>query len=97
MLLISKRFDEEKEKAYKKFISLESIFKLKFTGFTTHRDHFAIAKSKDQMLDRVNDIRLSKLSPIDIKKNMNLKKVQNLKFLNLELLFLMMKTGNLNW
>lgn len=79
--LLSKNFDLEKEEKYNKFMSMKDIFKLSFTGITTHRDHFAICKSKSEMSSRIDDIRLERLTPAEVKAKYSLKESTSFKIL----------------
>jgi len=53
--------------------SLSGIFPVNVLGFQTHRDHFAIAFTRDEMQRRVADMRNPALSDKDLQHKYNLK------------------------
>ncbi len=58
--MVPKNFELEKE--FNLGVNITNIFIKQVVGFKTHRDHFAIANLKDEIVDRMNDLIDSEIS-----------------------------------
>ncbi|MCC5654209.1 N-6 DNA methylase [Nostoc sp. XA013] len=56
---------------YEKFWSLDNIFLINSTGFTTHRDHLVIDQSKDVLFKRINNFIQSEKIDIKVSEEFN--------------------------
>jgi len=58
---------------YQQGWSLPDVFPVNVLGFQTHRDHFAIAFTSEEMEQRTSDMRNSFISDIELRQKYNLK------------------------
>jgi len=65
--------DFELESTYKKYISLQNFFNVCLLGPNSHRDHFAIAFTKQDAINRINDFENGDISDQKIRKKYKLR------------------------
>lgn len=60
-------------KKFNSGVAINELFNANTLGFQTHRDHFAIARDRDEILRRMNQFADPSISNIDIANNFDLK------------------------
>lgn len=65
--------DQEIRAAYEQFWPVTDIFKVNVLGFQTHRDHFAIAFERDDIISRIRDMRDKSKSDAELREKYILK------------------------
>jgi predicted helicase len=62
---------------YEKLWTIPSLMAVSANGIKTHRDHFAISFDEKDLLKRINDLRETKFSDDDLRRNYKLKESNN--------------------